>query len=177
MLIVFAEHFVFKHVAFDTVKNLDVDKVLAAISPPQRKSSSIIETWDGEISVPLEKRGGGWIIQIEFNNLYDANLVVDTGATITTLSEDLAFDMGLTPDPRYAPVTMRTANGNTKAWLTQVETIRSGEAKLSNFTVAIIDFSNHSTGKISGLLGLNFLDNFDWRLDQKSQVLILNPKS
>ncbi|MGB0910724.1 MAG: retropepsin-like aspartic protease family protein [Nitrospirales bacterium] len=177
MIVVLTEHFVFKHVAFDAVKNLDVDKVLAAFSFPQKKAITIIETLDGEVSVPLEKRGGGWIIQIEFNNLYDANLVVDTGATITTLSEDLAFDMGLRPDPRYAPITMRTANGNTKAWLTQVDNIRSGEAELSNFTVAILDFSNHSKGNISGLLGLNFLDNFNWRLDQNNKLLILNPKS
>ena len=177
MFVVLAQHFVFKHVAFDTVKNLDIDKVFASFSLSKNKTKTIIETLDGEVIVPLKKNGGGWIIQVEFNNLYEANLIVDTGATITALSEDLAFNMGLSPDPRYAPISVLTANGNTKAWLTQIQSARSGEVELKNLMVAIIDFSNHSAGRISGLLGLNFLDNFNWRLDQQNEVLILKSKS
>ena len=177
MAIVFIQHFAFKHLALDTLKNLDIDKVFAALSFSQKKTVTKIDALDGEVIVPLEKKGGGWIIQVELNGMYDANLIVDTGATITSLSEELAFDMGLTPNPNATPISAQTANGTTTAWLTHVRTIRSGDAELENFRVAILDFSNLSKGKVHGLLGLNFLNNFDWRLDQQNEALILKSKT
>ena len=177
MAFVFAQHIAFTYLFPDALKKIGLEKGFAALTFPEKKTTTTIDALDGEVIVPLEKRGGGWVIHVELNSLYEANLIVDTGATITSLSEDLAFDMGLTPDPYYAPVSFQTANGTTKAWISQVRTIRAGDATQQNFMVAINDFSNFSKGRISGLLGLNFLNKFDWRLDQANEVLILKAKT
>ncbi len=177
MIIVLAQHFVFTHVAYDAVKIFDIKQILSALDFTQTKDRGTHEIIEGEISIPLTKKRGAWLVEIEFNDLYEATLIVDTGASITALSEDLAFDIGLTPDPRYDPASFKTANGNTHAWLTHIQTVRVGEASMKNLRVAIIDFSNHSADSISGLLGLNFLDQFDWRLDQEHETLLLQSKS
>ena len=177
MIIVLAEHFVFKQMAYDAVNNLDIEQVLSVLSFTHTKDRGTYEIIEGEISIPLKKKHGSWLIEIEFDDLYEATLIIDTGASITALSEDLAFDIGLTPDPHNAPASFKTANGNTHAWLTHIQTVRVGEASMKNLRVAILDFSNHSAEGINGLLGLNFLDQFDWRLDQEHEALLLKSKS
>ncbi|GJL62602.1 MAG: hypothetical protein NPIRA04_12560 [Nitrospirales bacterium] len=178
-ILVLGQHYVLKQWGWgpETLENLDLDTVAAALSNSKKQTTTVTSDFEEDVIVPLEKIGGGWIIAVELNGLYSANLLVDTGATVTSLSENLAFDMGLTADPRYAPISAETANGTTTAWLTQVQTIRSGEAELKNLQVAILDFSNLSQKNISGLLGLNFLNNFEWQLDPEHERLILKLKS
>ncbi|WP_447971757.1 retropepsin-like aspartic protease family protein [Nitrospira sp. M1] len=178
-ILVFSQHFVLKQLGWgpDTLQNLDVDTIFAALSVSKKQPTPFISDVEGQVIIPLEQYGSGWIISVELNGLYTAKLLVDTGATITSLSEDLAFDMGLTADPRYSRISAETANGTTTAWLTQVETIRSGEAELKNLQVAILDFSNLSKRNVHGLLGMNFLNNFEWRLDQQHEALILQLKT
>jgi len=177
--LVLGQDYVLKQLGWgpETLQNIDVDTVAAALSVSKKPTPTLLSDFEGRIVVPLKKSGGGWIISVELNGLYSANLILDTGATITSLSEDLAFDMGLTADLRYTPISAETANGTTTAWLAQVQTIRSGEAELKNLQVAILDFSNLSQRNISGLLGLNFLNNFEWKLDQEHESLILKLKS
>jgi len=178
-ILVLGQHYVLKQWGWgpETLQNLDVDTVLAALSNSKKQPTTLTNDFEGDVVIPLKKNRGGWIISVELNGLYSANLILDTGATVTSLSENLAFDMGLTADPRYPPISAETANGTTTAWLTHVQTIRSGEAELNNLQVAILDFSNLSQRNVSGLLGLNFLNHFEWQLDQEHESLILKLKS
>ncbi|GJL55153.1 MAG: hypothetical protein NPIRA02_22850 [Nitrospirales bacterium] len=178
-ILVFSQHVVLKQLGWgpDALQNLDVDTIFAALSVTKKQPTAMISDYEEQVIIPLEQYGSGWIISVELNGLYTARLLLDTGASITSLSEDLAFDMGLTADPRYTQISAETANGTTTAWLTHVETIRSGEAELQNVQVAILDFSNFSHKKIHGLLGMNFLNNFEWRLDQDQEALLLQLKT
>lgn len=178
-ILVLGQHYILKQWGWgpERLQNLEIDTVTAALSHSPKQTMTVTSDVQGDIVIPLRKNGGGWIISVELNGLYSANLILDTGATITSLSEDLAFDMGLTADPRYAPITAETANGSTTAWITHVQTIQTGEAELNNLQVAVLDFSNLSQRNINGLLGLNFLKKFDWQLDQEQKALILNSKS
>ena len=50
--------------------------------------------------------------------------LVDTGATITALSDDAAAAAGIRPDPLRLPVSVRTANGEVEARMARVGELR-----------------------------------------------------
>jgi|GEM_PF-1879582 len=153
---------------------------------PQNVSASLVapsqqdlrrEDLEDEIAIPLEWKMGTWVARVELNDLYEAQLIVDSGATFTTVSEDMAFDIGLAQDPRLSPFSVETANGKTHAWLGRLRSLQVGEAVSKDFSVGVQDLSNLTTEGVDGVLGLNFLNGFAWRVDQKNGQLILRPKT
>jgi len=134
-------------------------------------------TADSEDStIPLERQGGVWIAQVEFNDLHQTKLIVDTGATYTTISEDLAFDAGIQPDPRSPDINLNTAGGRVQAKMGIAPRIRVGHAGRDDVRVVIHTIPNLPEG-IDGLLGLSFFDRFMVRLDQSQRELHLTPKT
>jgi aspartyl protease family protein len=126
--------------------------------------------------IPLERQGGVWIAQVEFNDLYQTKLIVDTGATFTTISEDLAFDAGIQPDPRSPNIKLNTAGGIVKAKMGIAPRIRVGHAGRDDVRIVIHTIPNLPEG-IDGLLGLSFFDRFMVRLDHSQRELHLTPKT
>jgi aspartyl protease family protein len=126
--------------------------------------------------IPLERQGGVWVARVEFNDLHQAKLIVDTGATFTTISEDLAFDAGIQSDPRHPHINLYTAGGNVKAKMGIAPRIRVGHAGRDDVRVVIHTIPNLPQG-IDGLLGLSFFDRFMVRLDHSQRQLHLTPKT
>lgn len=128
-----------------------------------------------ETVIPLERLGGVWVARVELNDLHQAALIVDTGATFTTISEDLAFDAGITHHANNSPIQLFTAGGNVQAQMGIVNTLRVGNAGRENVHVVIHTIPNLPEG-IDGLLGLSFFDRFLVHLDQSARQLRLIPK-
>ncbi len=147
-----------------------------AITQKAIPSSGGLSSGSEESIIPLERSAGVWVAQVEMNDLYQARLIIDTGATYTTISEDLAFDAGVNPDKSYRPMTLHTAGGNIKADVAFAKNIRVGNAGRDNVLVVIHTIPNLPEG-IDGLLGLSFFDKFMVYLDQANQQLHLTPKS
>ncbi len=126
--------------------------------------------------IPLEHQSGVWVAQVEFNDLHQAKLIIDTGATFTTISEDLAFDAGIQPDPRSPRINLYTAGGNVQAKMGIAPRIRVGHAGRDDVRVVIHTIPNLPEG-IDGLLGLSFFDRFIVRLDHSQRELHLTPKT
>jgi aspartyl protease family protein len=126
--------------------------------------------------IPLERQGGVWVAQVEFNDLHQTKLIVDTGATFTTISEDLAFDADIQSDPKSPQVNLMTAGGKVQAKMGVAPRIRVGHAGRDDVRVVIHTIPNLPEG-IEGLLGLSFFDRFLVRLDHSQRQLHLTPKS
>ena len=132
------------------------------------------ESYDDEIRIPIERRGGLWAVTVEFNDYYEATLIIDSGANITTLSNDFALDVGLTEKPYLPKIPMKTANGTTQAWVAQVQSIRVGEVQQNDLPVMVVELPDLA---VDGVLGLNFLSRFSWMLDHQNRHLLLKHKS
>jgi aspartyl protease family protein len=126
--------------------------------------------------IPLERQGGVWVAREEFNDLHQAKLIVDTGATFTTISENLAFDAGIQADPHNPHINLYTAGGNVQAKMGIAPRIRVGHAGRDDVRVVIHTIPNLPEG-IDGLLGLSFFDRFMVRLDHSQRELHLTPKT
>jgi len=122
----------------------------------------------GETRVPLSPDGHYWI-EARLNGTKQ-RFMVDTGATVTTLSTEVAEQAGIKPDPLRLPVVVRTANGSVEAQMARAEELRFGSVIARGMDVIV-------TGSTGGLnvLGMNFLSRLKgWRVEDG--VLVLTPR-
>ena len=139
-------------------------------------NSGQVTTGSEDSVIPLERLGGVWVARVEFNDLHEARLIVDTGATFTTISEDLAFDAGVRTDPANPHINLFTAGGKVQAEMGVARRIRVGNAGRDDVQVVVHTIPNLPDG-IDGLLGLSFFDRFLVRLDHSHQQLHLSPRT
>jgi clan AA aspartic protease (TIGR02281 family) len=139
-------------------------------------SSGKVTTGSEDSLIPLERLGGVWVAQVEVNELHEAHLIVDTGATFTSISEDLAFDAGVQIDSAHPHITLFTAGGNVQAEMGTARRIRVGNTGRDDVRVVVHTIPNLPEG-IDGLLGLSFFDRFLVRLDHANHQLHLSPKT
>ena len=126
----------------------------------------------GTVTVPVRRYGGSLIVPVNLNNQKSVNLILDTGATMTVISTDVAIELGLTSDSENQIATVNTAGGPVQVNLTRVESMGVKGAKAKNVVVAIHDLPDVQPG-IDGLLGMSFLNNFLVTLDSNQGQLQL----
>lgn len=95
-------------------------------------------------------------------------LVLDTGASITSIHDDFADKFGYF---HYTPSRSTIADGSivdTKR--TNFDYIIVGPHRINNFNTTVIVYKGRSE-KSKGLLGMNFLKNVKYQLDYNRQVI------
>lgn len=128
------------------------------------------------VSVPISRFGGSIIVHAQLNSRRDVQLILDTGATMTVLSYDVALELGLLSGPDNTVATVNTAGGPVQASLTRLDVIQVGAAEVRNMAVAIHDIPA-SPCDVVGILGLSFLDHFLVTLDTDKGQLHLGPRT
>ncbi len=122
----------------------------------------------GETRVPLSPDGHFWL-DATVNGQKTAFLV-DTGATLTAVSADLASRAGLTPRTGAFRIQLQTANGSVAADVTRIEKLQIGNIAATNLDAVIAP----SLGQ-TNVLGMNVLSQLEgWRVEDNT--LILKPK-
>lgn len=109
----------------------------------------------GASSVRLSADGSGHFMTKGAVNGRSVRFLVDTGASLTTLSKDEAQRIGL----RYrngSPAALSTANGLVKGWRLSLDSVRVGQVTVNNVDAVVID-----NDLPYALLGMSFLDRFD----------------
>ena len=122
-------------------------------------------------SISLQKIADQFVITTQLSG-NDTNLLIDTGASVTTVSKE--YFKSIQRRSRFSyqqKQTFLTANGETTGEIYTVDTFQIGEHRLNDIEIAVIDFptSQHS----SGLLGMNVLRNFKFEIDQVNASLTL----
>lgn len=125
----------------------------------------------GTVAIPMRRAGSAMIVSAELNNRLKANLVVDTGSSYIGLSKALAAALGLatTENTRFVP--LQTANGVRMAPIVKLSSLRLGSIEKSDVEASIID--DWSDEDVVGILGMNFLNAFDWSTDTANGQLLL----
>jgi len=123
-----------------------------------------------ELPVALERKSNHFIVDAVLDN-YEVRLMIDTGASLTVLSCSAAMTLGLRESDSLQRSLINTANGTTEALLYRLDTMTIGEFSVSPVNIAVIE--NLEINGVSGLLGMNFLQHFEFRIDQKHEQLFL----
>jgi clan AA aspartic protease (TIGR02281 family) len=125
---------------------------------------------NGEIEVPLiPTSGGNFLVDIVINGSIDARLILDTGASFITLTEDIGSQLGITPFSDTAEMPFGTAGGTDWGKLVALDTVRIGGAEARLVEASI----NSHIKDIDGLLGMSFLGDFKFEIDRNKNLLTL----
>jgi clan AA aspartic protease (TIGR02281 family) len=123
-----------------------------------------------EVQVPLIPVGGGnFLIETVLNGRVKARLMLDTGASLITLTEDVGNKLGLSPYFNSAELPFNTAGGEDWMPLVALEIVAVGSAETRLVEASI----NSHIKEIDGLLGMSFLGDFRFEIDRTNKLLTL----
>lgn len=123
-------------------------------------------------SLPLSGGDGQFIVEAMIDGHYPVKLLVDTGAAMTAIDAGVLQMAGYSLDAERQYFV--TANGVVSAPVVTVGSVSLGLAKLSQLSVGALPLS--MPGDVVGLLGMNFLRHYDFRIDQDNRLLILDKR-
>lgn len=136
---------------------------VTALRSPKNKPSDIL--------VPLNRVGNSFLVPTSVNGR-SLPLLLDTGASITSLSTNLIRRLNLEPTGRS--IQLNTANGVTRSKLYRARSVRLGQLSINDLIVAEIDLAQDSG--FQGLLGTDVLNrinaNYSYLIDNQQNALI-----
>lgn len=125
------------------------------------------------VQVPLKSTFWGLTVPVRINGQL-LELIIDTGATYTTLPPSTADKLGL--DREEAPSQALAIDGQgVKLQVARTRTIEIGGAKTENELICVCEFPEGLSNTIHGVLGLRTISDWDVRIDPAELRLTLFP--
>lgn len=117
------------------------------------------------VVIPMQSDGHYWIDATI--NGQTIRFLVDSGASITALSQHAATTAGLASDPMKQVVVITTANGDVSAERSVIPVMQIGTIQASDLPVVV----SESFGE-TNVLGMNFLNKLkSWRVENGNMIL------
>lgn len=127
--------------------------------------SSTLSGAAGEVRIPVSRDGHYWVEATV--NGEPARFLIDSGASLTAVSEETASRLGLAADPMGRTLTVQTANGPVTARRSVITDLRVGGIQATDLPVIV----SPAFGDVN-VLGMNFLGKLDtWRVSDGQMVL------
>lgn len=129
----------------------------------------------GKQIIPLERQGNALYADVRLNRKVKAKFLVDTGASSMQISSAMASRLGI--DLRRAePTQVGLAGGFlVRAYRVQLSEVRLGSVKVRNVDAIVIP--DDSMSLKDGLIGMTFLNHFDFQINPQKPELILQQKA
>ena len=103
-------------------------------------------------------------------NGVERRMLIDSGATVTAVSQETAARASIASDAEMVPVVLRTANGMTAAQTGTIRELRVGNVTARNLKVV----SSPALGGLN-VLGMNFLSRLaSWRVEGRTLIMVPN---
>ncbi|MBN1670786.1 MAG: clan AA aspartic protease [Kiritimatiellae bacterium] len=121
--------------------------------------------------VRTERRDAGVVVSATLNDGVDATFLLDTGASVVTISRALAERLNLNIRQRPAVRVTLADGGGTDAVPVLLRSIQVGEARVENVQAVVLRATPQPD--VDGLLGMSFLRRFIISLDPAGNTLTL----
>ncbi|HEX6604172.1 MAG TPA: TIGR02281 family clan AA aspartic protease [Sphingomicrobium sp.] len=119
-----------------------------------------------ELRVRMANDGHFWV-NASINGV-KRRMLIDSGATVTALSQATTEAAGVDKELTFAPVILRTANGAAPARTGSVDELRVGNIVARNLKVV----TSPGLGDMD-VIGMNFLSQLNsWRVDGRTLILV-----
>lgn len=159
------------YIAFDSLERR-TPALLGLIADWQKQGACPSAFGNGTTRIKYAKNTGGIILPVKVNGVV-GRMVIDTGASRTALTKAFAARANIEPASDDGAL-VHTANGSVWAMGGRAKKISLGSATTGNVPVFIQMEGQKGFGpEIDGLLGLSFLGNFKFTLN--NGVLELQP--
>lgn len=144
----------------ETLKPMETLKASEGLSPK-------------EYVINLKPVGSNFLAEALLNLSIKANLMVDTGASITLISRSVADKLGIEQDSNLPKLPFSTTGGIVWQPLIMLRSLKVGDVEIKDIEVSI----SSSLKGLDGLIGMNFLDEFDVSINSATNRLILREDS
>ena len=130
----------------------------------------------GVASVPIQTINRKFLVPVVLNEGQTATFLLDTGASTSVITPDLARRLGLDTSSR---TTGRIASGQAvEVSIVRMTSIRVGSARIDNLPVAVLELPVINTNPpitVDGFLGFDFIGRFTMTIDPGAGTLTLQP--
>lgn len=142
-----------------------------AEAPADSAAGEIAMDWAGPNRAAL-------VVPVHVNGRGPYDFVLDTGATLTCVSEELAAELSL-PEATGQIGFGAGVGGSGRMRLVRVDSLRVGAARAADLQACALDLgSAQSIGiEFAGLLGLNFLRSFRVVLDFERDMIVIHQRT
>jgi len=125
--------------------------------------------------IDVQQQSGHVVVEVLINKKIKASLILDTGATYMVLTHAMAQKMNVDlGDMPHDNVEMVLADGRkTTAKYLLLESVSCQGVEAKNVAAAILPSDVADAKFKDGLLGMSFLKNFVFKVDQKNNKLVL----
>ena len=115
-----------------------------------------------------------FLVNIEIDRIYELKMILDTGASHTTIDSNALYLLGYDFSKSTGRVEIETANGVIETDVYEVKSFSCVGIKRDNFQIQVYDFIAHGIfSDYNGLLGLDFLDGLNFCINTvKSEITI-----
>jgi len=157
------------------------EKIGAADLPPDELTfCKTMKAKHGEMEADFKRNvidcklfGNHVIVVAVLNGKVDATLLVDTGASLVSISKDVASRLGVDYDSIKTTIDLILADGKKiTAKPIVLNLVKVGEATVKDVPTVICE--NSPGAGVDGLLGMSFLSNFVMSVDAASNSLVLD---
>lgn len=128
---------------------------------------------DHQIALPFEGAGRRLMVPVVFaqgGQEREVQMMLDTGATYTTLPLAVLAEMGIAPRADSPSLTLHTANGERQAQLVLLDAVWLGDLELQDVAIAVCDACG--SDDVAGLLGLNVTGGFNLTIDADREEIV-----
>ncbi len=141
-------------------------------SQQQRPEGSTL--WDSEIA--MQAHGAHFLLDVRLNQDDTIQLMLDTGASITSLSTDAFNALDTRHDFEWLGQSQfSTAGGIVVADVYRATSLALGPYQFESVDIAVVPIP--ANAHYGGVLGMNILRQFEFQIDQHYALLKLNPQS
>jgi len=121
-----------------------------------------------------EPESGLIIISIEIDDKYELKMILDTGATNTTIDSNALYLLGYDLKDSIGTVEIETANGVIETEVFEVCNFTSLGQTIKKFQIQVYDFLAHGIfSDYNGLLGLDFFEGKKLCVDTRLNTISL----
>jgi clan AA aspartic protease (TIGR02281 family) len=141
--------------ANDEVDDLDAGQTTANLGRP----------------IPLKKFGDQYVVEAKLSS-NNVALLIDTGASVTAISKQYFANLSNRYKINYlGRFNIGTAGGSIMARMYQFRELTINHVTVENLPVVILPMQGIENA--DGLLGMNFLREFDFKIDQRQSVIFI----
>ena len=128
----------------------------------------------GKQIIPLERQNNNLYADVVLNRKVKAKFMVDTGASNMQISQSMARRLNIDMS-KAQPTKVSVAGGHlVDAYAVTLDEVRMGGARVRD--VRAIVLAEDRMGLKDGLIGMSFLNNFDFNINPQKPELVLQQK-
>ncbi len=113
--------------------------------------------------IPLDSRGTTYTLRVLLNKSTETNFLLDTGASHTVITPELARRLELTEGHVVEHIPVVTANGRSTLPVVIIDSLRIGSYEITGVRAVVQDIEVKSS-PLGGLLGMSALGGVDYMI-------------